>query len=74
MAAHWEWLEAEMCPNGLLVEGEEVHGYDEPVSAPLALVFGPDNGAIIEGSYEELMAMLDRARRLLDSSRGRRDP
>ncbi|MGV8845788.1 hypothetical protein, partial [Tessaracoccus sp.] len=61
-----EWMHAHT-PEVLTV-GTHLRGYDEPISAPLALLFAPDGeGACIEGTKAELLAMLDAARVLLDT-------
>jgi hypothetical protein len=67
MAAHYEWMFSTGNPVEVLHEGDEVHGAEEPVSEELALVFGTDNGAIIEGSRDELLEMLERAKTMLAS-------
>jgi hypothetical protein len=67
VSAHYEWLTARGNPAELLRKGDEIHGYDEPVTEDLALVFGDDNGAIIEGSKDELLAMLNLCRQLVES-------
>lgn len=59
-----EWMSAQ-APE-VLTKGTYLRGYDEPVTAPLALLFAPDgDGACIEGTLVELFAMLDAAWNLL---------
>ena len=64
----YEWLTAANEPAALLVAGDELSNYDIPVTEPFALLFGGEDGAVIEGTREELLAMLDRARQLLVGS------
>lgn len=66
MSSRYEWLYAVTEPVEVMVKGEYVPTYDEPITEPLALRFGVDDGAIIEGTHEELVAMLERARVALD--------
>jgi hypothetical protein len=63
-----EWLNATQEPAALLTNGTFVHKYPEPVSEPLAIQFGADDGAVIEGTREELLAMLDRARKAVEAT------
>jgi len=63
----YEWLSATSEPAALLVAGDELRNYDIPVTEPFALLFGAEDGAVIEGTRDELLDMLDRARQLLVS-------
>jgi len=63
-----EWLTAKDEPVAVLPEGTYIHKYPEPVKHPLAIQFGQNDGAIIEGSATDLLVMLERARRLVLTS------
>ena len=60
-----EWLHANREPAAILTKGTFYGKYPEPVTEPLAIQFGMDDGAIIEGTATDLLAMLERARRLV---------
>jgi hypothetical protein len=64
-----EWLIATREPAAILTEGTFIHKYPEPVTQPLAIQFGQDDGAVIEGTATDLLAMLERARQLVLNQR-----
>lgn len=67
MSSSIEWLEVENAPVRILKRGDYVDTHPEPIGRPLAIRFGFDNGSVIEGSREELLAMLESARLLIES-------
>lgn len=49
-------------PVEILTRGDRIYKQDEPVTTAFALYFAPDgDGALILGSRDELVAMLDNA-------------
>jgi len=63
-----EWLSAAQEPAAILTNGTFLRKYPEPVTEPLAIQFGAEDGAVIEGTREELLAMLDRARKAVEAT------
>ena len=64
-----EWLRAPAQPAAILAEGDYLPRYSEPVTEPLAVLFSSDGeGAVIEGTREELLAMLERTRKLVEAA------
>ena len=50
----------------ILTAGDTIYKQDEPITTPFALYFAPDgDGAVIVGTHDELVAMLDNTRRRL---------
>jgi len=58
-----EWMAATDTPVEILTRGDRIYKQDEPVTTAFALYFAPDgDGALILGTRDELVAMLDNAR------------
>ena len=61
-----EWLTAAEEPTAILQEGDQIYKQAEEVTGPLAILFGRDgDGAVIEGTATDLLAMLERARKFV---------